>query len=288
MDLLLISISLIRSGLKMAVPLLMTALGEVFAERAGVINIGLEGIMLTGAFFSVWGSWVSGSVLVGILWGLTAAVALAALFALLCVLLPCDQIVTGAGVNLFALGLTGFLFRRVLGAQTGFELPKVVPYFFEIILGVFSLLLLLFFTRTYFGLRLRMVGEVPVAATTIGISVYRVRFGAVLFGGLMAGLAGSYLSLAHSSAFTEGMTSGRGFMALAIVIFGRWHPLGVVLASLFFGLALALQYQWQALGSLLPYQLVRMMPYLFTLTMLAVLGQKKGGAPAALGEPFRN
>lgn len=281
-----IELALLAAGVRLAIPLAFASMGELLAERSGVINIGIEGMMLVGAFFAFWGNFATGSALLGVLCGVGAAMAVALLFALLCVLLPCDQIVAGTGINLFALGLTGFLFRTFFGVHTRVPIDQAPIFPFELLLAFIFAALLLLFYGTYPGLAMRVAGETPLAAETVGFSVRRLRLGAVLFGGGMAGLAGAYLSTVHATAFTEGMTAGRGFIALAIVIFGRWHPIGVVAASLFFGLALAFQYQWQASGSALPYQLVRMSPYLLTLFVLALLGQKKGGAPAALGEPF--
>jgi len=279
-------IEFLAPTLRLALPLLLAAIGELVVERSGIINIGIEGMMLIGAFFAFWGCFVTGSVLFGVASGVFAGMMVALLFALFCVYFPCDQIIVGTGVNLLALGLTGTLFRFAFGFRTTAEVVPAPEAMFEIFFWAIPVLTYIFLRRTYFGLSLHAAGEAPHAVETMGHSVRKIRLCALLFGGAMAGLAGAYLSIVSSATFVEGMTSGRGFIALAIVIFGRWHPLGILAASLFFGWALSLQYQIQALGSKIPYQLIRMLPYVLTLAVLAILGQKRGGAPEALGKPF--
>ena len=298
--------AILHSTLVAATPLLLAALGATFSQRAGVINIGLEGLLLGGAFAGVIGSYWTGSPLIGVLCGASSGLCLSLIFAFLCVKLGANQIVTGVGVNLFAVGLTGVLYRGLFGV-TGQALvvetfsPIVLPglqnlpfggyVFFQhtIIVYIAFLLVplfhfLLFHTRG--GLQLRAVGEHPHAAETLGISVLRIRVSALLLEGILAGVAGSYLSLAYSNTFIEGMSAGRGFIALAVVIFGHWSPIGVLVAALFFGGATALQFQLQALGSTLPYQIMLMLPYLLTLVALASAGTKFM-TPAALGQEYR-
>lgn len=298
--------NLLASGVKLAAPLWLTATGETYAERAGVINIGLEGMMLAGAFAGMVVSYFSASPWLGLLAGMLAAMLLAAVFAGLTVYFQADQIITGAALNLVALGLTGFLFRHIFGVTgaaltaTSFptlELPDFAgipilgslvsrqPVLLYVACGVVPLAAFVL-NRTHLGLAIRACGEQPAAADTAGCNVFRLRFGCVLFGGVLAGAAGAYLTLAHANTFVEGITAGRGFIALALVIFGRWQPLGVFLASLFFGCANALQFQFQARGYDLPYQFFLMLPYLLTLLVL-VFSTRGSQAPAALGKAYR-
>ncbi len=298
--------NLLRSGGKLAAPLWLAATGETYAERSGVINIGLEGMMLAGAFTGMAAGFFTASPWLGLLAGVLAGIVLAALFGILTVYFFADQIIVGAGLNLMAAGLTGFLFRRIFGV-TGSALtvpsfePVTIPVLHQIpLVGAFfshqpALLYLalgllplasLILNRTQLGLAIRACGEHAAAADTAGLNVYRLRFACLLFCGGMCGAAGSYLSLAHANTFVEGMTAGRGFIALALVIFGRWQPWKIFLASLFFGCTNALQFQFQALGSKIPYQFFLMLPYILTLVVL-VLVSSKTSTPADLAKPYR-
>lgn len=296
----------IQAMLVASVPLLLAALGETLTQRAGVINIGLEGLLLSGAFAGMTGSYLTGSPTFGLLLGAISGVTLAALFALLTIGMGANQIVTGVSINLLALGMTGVCYREIFGVTgqalivTTFSplplpflstIPFLGPALFQHTPLVYLSLLLvpmlnyaLFHTRG--GLQIQAVGEHPQAAETLGISVRKIRTLVVLFGGMLSGIAGSYLSLAYSNTFIEGMSAGRGFIALAIVIFGRWRPIGVFFATLFFGGATAIQFHLQALGSSLPYQFVLMLPYLLTLVALACSNTTLS-APAALGEHYK-
>lgn len=297
---------LLHSTLVAATPLLLAALGEALVERSGVINIGLEGIFLIGAFAAMVGCYFTGSPFLGLLLGALSGVLLALLFACLTIGLGADQIVVGVSVNLLAAGLTGVLYRGLFGVTgqaltittfSAISLPFLgsVPFlgftlFQHTALVYFSLLLVplvwffLFYTRA--GLQLQAVGEHPKAAETVGISVSWTRTFTLIIEGLLGGIAGSYLSLAYSNTFIEGMSAGRGFIALAIVIFGRWHPVGILGAALFFGGATSLQFYLQALGSTVPYQFVLMLPYVLTLLALAFAGTRIS-APSALGQPYQ-
>jgi simple sugar transport system permease protein len=297
--------SLASSMVVMAVPLLLAALGELIAERAGVINIGLEGLLLTGAFAAMAGSYFSGSTVLGILLALLCGAALAALFAFFVVRQNANQVVAGTAVNLLALGLTGVAYRAAFGV-TGAALtiagsptapipllesvPILGPSFFrQPSLGYVAFALVpciaLGLSRTVPGLRLRMVGENPAAAEAQGVSVQRIRIAAVVACGVLAAAGGAYLAVAYARTFVEGMSAGRGFIALAIVIVGRYSAWGIVAAALFFGLATALQFHFQALGLSIPYQFFLILPYLLTLLVLAgYVGRTR--APAALGQPY--
>ena len=298
---------LLFTGVRLAVPLLLAALGETVAEKAGVINVGMEGMMLAGALAGFAASFAAHSPWAGAGAAALAGVTLAALFAALTVGLGADQVVVGTAVNILALGLTGVFFRaepQLNGATAASFAPLSLPFFHHsagaaVIAALFEqnalgwlawvlvpLLWLLLF-RTRWGLRLRATGERPSAADGAGVRVARVRIAATLVGGALAGLAGAYLSLGYTVGFGENMTAGRGFIALAVVILGRWNPFGVAAAALLFGLASALQFQFQASSTRFPYQFFLALPYL--LTLLALLGRSKlgGAAPAALGESYR-
>ena len=298
---------LLFTGVRLAVPLLLAALGETVAEKAGVINVGMEGMMLAGALAGFAASFAAHSPWAGAGAAALAGVMLAALFAALTVGLGADQVVVGTAVNILALGLTGVFFRaepQLNGATAASFAPLSLPFFHHsagaaVVAALFEQnalgwlawvlvpLLWLVLFRTRWGLRLRATGERPSAADGAGVRVARVRIAATLVGGALAGLAGAYLSLGYTVGFGENMTAGRGFIALAVVILGRWNPFGVAAAALLFGLASALQFQFQASSTRFPYQFFLALPYL--LTLLALLGRSKlgGAAPAALGESYR-
>jgi len=289
---------LTASALALGAPLLLAALGELMSERAGVLNIGVEGLMLTGAFAGMLGCYATGSPLIGMLAACTVAVAVGALFALWVITLDADQIVAGAALNLLALGATGVAYRAIFGV-TGAALtvatfqplavgdavafaPLRQPAPVYVALTLVPLTWFLLF-RSAFGLRLRASGEAPEVAESLGVPVVAMRWIAVLLGASLAGAGGGYLSLAYSNTFVEGMSAGRGFIALAIVVFGRWRPTGVLAGALLFGAASAAQFQLQAAGVLIPYHLLLMLPYVLTLAVLA-LATGMGAAPAALAQ----
>jgi len=292
------------AAVRLAAPLLLAALGELLVERAGVVNIGIEGLMLAGAFAAFAVAVASGSPAAGVAAGCLAATALGALFAGFAVLRRADQIVTGTALNLLALGATGLAARALypgaipaaptIGeiALPGLsELPGIGPVLFRqsgFVYASFALAaaIALFLARTRAGLRLRAVGEAARAADAEGVPVQAVRVAAVLAGAALAGIAGAALPLAQSNTFTENMTAGRGFIALACVIFGRWRAGGVVCAALFFGAATSLQYRLQARGFDVPYPVFLMLPYVVTLLVLA-LATGRARAPGDLGRPHR-
>jgi len=296
--------ALLEATLRLAAPLLLAALGELVVERAGVVNIGVEGMMLTGAFAGFATAVATGSPVFGAGVAVVAGCAVGGLFAVFAVVRKTDQIVVGMAINLLALGATGLAVRALYAGATptgptvsafpipgaaGFPLLGSVlfrqpPFVYAALSG--AVLVGLWLARTRQGLRLRAVGESARAADAEGVDVDRVRAAALLFGGAMAGLAGAALSLAQSDTFTEGMTSGRGFIALAVVIFGRWSAGGVALAALFFGGATALQFRLQAQGIDVPYPLFLMLPYAVTIAVLA-FGVGRVRAPADLGRPYR-
>ena len=299
-----VSAGLVAATLRFATPLAFAALGGIFSERAGVVNIGLEGMMLTGAFFGIWASVWSGSWVVGLLFAMLFGGLLALVHAFFSIHLRADQIVSGTAVNFLALGLTGYLFIYVYGSNgTPAELSRVpdvkipalrdIPFVGDVfgqlnlmIWLVFALLVVswVFLFKTPLGLRLRAVGEHPRAADTVGISVYGVRYAAVVVSGMLAALGGSYLSIGFVGSFSENMTAGRGFIALAAVIFGKWRPFGAFGACLLFGFASALRDRLQAEADVSA-NLLSTLPYLLTLVALVgVIGRSR--PPAAVGRPY--
>lgn len=297
-------VALLAATLRMATPLIFTALGGVFSERSGVVNIGLEGIMAAGAFFSISATISTKNPWIGLLAGILAGVMIAAIHALLSITLRADQTVSGVAINLFASGLTSFLIFKLYGTHGQTNSVKGIGYPTKFMRGipvvggllsgldwfVFLALILVgvsYFVlyKTPFGLRVRAVGEHPKAADTVGIKVYTTRYICVLLSGALAGLGGAYLSLGSIGLYKDGMTAGRGFIALAAMIFGNWKPVGAMWACLLFGLAQALQIQAQSFGWSLPTQFYTALPYL--LTMLALAGfVGKTQAPAEDGIPY--
>lgn len=292
----------LEGTVRTATPLGFAALGETVAERSGVINIGLEGAIIAGAF----GAFIAagtGSVWVGFAGAALGGVIVAAMFAVFAIRLRADQIITGTAVSLLSLGLTATLYRQLYGATGAaltiptmrvFEVPGLVsipvlgrPLFAQ---PPITYLLYVAFPavwwwtyRTYSGLGLRAVGEDPMAAIAAGVPATRMQTVAVLFGGALGGIAGGVLVIAQAGSFAEGMSAGRGFIAIAIVVLGRWHPLGVAAAAVVFGAASALQYLFQAMGWALPYQAFLVLPYVLTLLGLAGIAGK-ATAPASLGQ----
>jgi general nucleoside transport system permease protein len=300
---------LLASTLRFATPLAFAAVGGIISERSGVVNIGLEGMMLMGAFFGVWASIWSGSWVVGILMAMLFGGLLALVHAVFSIHLLADQIVSGFAVNLLALGLTGFLYSSIYptGIQGG-QVDRVpildlgfldsIPWignFLDTVFGSLSLLVWIMFAvvilasivlfKTTIGLRLRSVGEHPRAADAVGISVYRVRYVAVVVSGMLAALGGAFLSIGFVGTFAENMTSGRGFIALAAVIFGKWRPGWAFAATLLFGFGFALSIPLQREADVSS-SLLATLPYV--LTLIAVAGLiGRSIPPAAVGRPYR-
>jgi general nucleoside transport system permease protein len=295
----------LNSTVSMATPILLAALGELLGEESGVINIGIEGAMLSGAFFALAAAYFSGSVLIGLGAGIAAGVAINAILAALVVNLAVNQVVAGTALDILALGLTGVFYRKFFGI-TGQafivkplrllalypldRIPILGPALFDQNALVYLAFVLVPATwwvvsRTRYGLRLRAAGERPEAADALGLGVYQLRWHALIASGVMTGLAGAYLTLAYANTFVENISAGRGFVALAVVILGRWNPFGLMAAAILFGAAMALQFGLQALGTSMPYQLFLALPYALTLIVLALVGGQ-AAAPSALGEPY--
>ncbi len=270
-----------------ATPLIYAALGGVLSERSGVVNIGLEGILIAGAFTSVAVSGATGSPVLGALAGIVAGALLAAVLAFAATRLAVDQIVAGTGINIAALAAAGFGLVVIYG-QPGAsrEVPALGAAGSNVLVVlalVVAVVLQLALTRTPWGLHVRACGEDPSAAESAGIDALRTRFWAVVIGGGIAALGGVYLSLAELDLYSDGMTAGRGFIALAAVIFGRWTPLGATGAALFFGFFAALQFTLQRAG--VPSELLQALPYLAALVALAGFAGRVR-APAADGVPY--
>ena len=297
-------ISILATAVRMGTILLLAALGELIVERSGVLNLSVEGMMLSGAFGGFIGAYYTNSLWLGVLSAILAGLLVSALFGLLAIILQIDQTVSGLTVNIFAAGLTFYLYRALFPNVGATNIPALkpfselqIPFLSDIpiigkilfsqyalsYLAFFLMLLVTFYLyRTKSGLILRTLGENPRVVDMKGINVMRYRFMAVLFGGMMAGLAGSFITLASVGIFVADITSGRGWLAIAIVIFGDWKPVKILWASLFFGFIDALQMQLQALGVQLPFQLFLAMPYILT-TVAVFLARKRSGAPLALG-----
>jgi general nucleoside transport system permease protein len=281
-----IDVEFLRAVMLFATPLLVAAIGELVVERAGVVNIGIEGMMLAGAV----GAWL-GNVYAGPAAGVAAGVAsgmIAGLvFAAVVLAFAADQIVTGTGINLLALGATGLLFRRFEGTAGEIELRVIAPAWLALVVPVLAAALWVFFTYTRAGLELVAVGESPAAADAAGVAVNRRRLAAILFGAACAGLAGAYLSTMRVRGFAENMTEGLGFLALAIVIFGRWNPWWVLAGGLFFGLVRAYADRLIVRGGFQGHvsPLFQMLPYVVSLMVLAGFAGRSRG-PAALGKAY--
>jgi simple sugar transport system permease protein len=291
----------LAAAVRVTTPLLFAATGETLSERSGVINLGIEGTMLAGALAaalgaSEWGPWG------GLLAALVAGMMTAGVFALLAIGARADQIITGTAITLAAIGLTGTIYRRAFGEEgAGLSIPTFPPLripglasipvlgpaLFEqpmptylALAGLPVVWWLLF--RTRLGLALRATGEAAAMARAVGVRTRLMRAGATVVGGGFAGLGGATLVLAQVGTFAERMTAGRGYLAIAIVVLGRWHPLGVALAAFVFGVASAMQFLFQALGTRVPYQIFLMLPYLLILLALAgAVGRVR--APGDLG-----
>ncbi len=297
---------LISAAIRLGTPLLLAGLGEIISEQAGILNIGLEGMMLSGAFAGYYATVVTGNPWVGLLAALLAGMFLALIHAWASIDLHGDQVVSGVALNIIALGLTSYLNRLIFGTEiTPIQINTLpvwtIPGLKEIpLLGdslftqpslVFIALLLVpiirfLFRKTSLGLVIHAAGEYPLAAESMGISVRRVRYLTVMVAGALAGLGGAFLTIAQYGVFSNGMTSGRGFIVLAIVILGKWNPIGVLFASMLFGLANGVQMRLQALGYKVPYQFLLMLPYALTIiTLLGVVGKTR--APSALGKPYK-
>lgn len=282
------TLALIASTIRLATPLILAALGGLYSERAGIINIALEGLMLAGAFTAAVVTYYTRNPWIGLLAAMAAGVIVAGIHAVACIRYKADQVVTGTAINILFLGvpalLSGALFDST-GATPQIpqeDLLQTAPIIIAFLLVPLTWYVL---NRTPFGLRLRAVGENPEAADTAGVNVARIRYTGVLLSGALAAVGGAYLSIGQSSLFTRNMTAGRGFIALAALIFGKWRPVQTMLACLLFGLAEAVAIQMQGVGNI-PVQFIQIIPYVLTIVVLAgFIGLSR--APRSLGIPYQ-
>ncbi len=296
---------LLLSTLRMATPILIVAIAELYSERAGLVNIGLDGIMAFGALAGFLTSYQTGNPYLGILAGALGGMLINMVYAFSTITLGAPQIVFGMAINIFAPAMASFINKLFFGssstlAQATLMSPLPIPGLSHIpfigkilfnhpLIVYFAYLLVpltvLFFSKTTIGLNYKAVGEYPKAAESSGIHVVWVKYQASLICGALAGIGGAYLTTSYISTYSDGVVAGRGFIALTAVIFGRWMPGGILMAALFFGFTDALQLRFQVLNSATPYQLLAMIPYLSTLFVLIFFWNKKAG-PAASGKPY--
>lgn len=291
-------------SIRMSIPLLFPSLGGLIAQKAGVYNFGLEGMMLCGAYFGYYGSYKTGNPWIGLLLGMLSGVILGLLLAFTSISLRVSQLVTGLGIGFFSLGITGYLFRLVglttedsaaaLFGSVNFGKLRAIPVIGDIFLShnwmvyagiIFVILIAWFFYRTTAGLNFRAVGENPQVAETAGVNVIVNRYLAVVVSGVLASLGGAFITLTQTAYFTENITAGRGWIAISAIVLGKFSPWGVLLACLLFGAADAAQMQIQVMNLGVPYQFLLMIPYI--MAMLAMVGfVGKVRSPAAMGKPY--
>lgn len=291
-------------SIRMSIPLLFPSLGGLISQKAGVYNFGLEGMMLCGAYFGYYGSYVTGNPWIGLLMGMASGGLLGLLLAFTSIHLRVSQLVTGLGIGVFSLGITGYLFRLIgissanpaatLFGNINFGKLGSIPVIGEIFLShswmvyagiVLVILIAWFFYQTTPGLNFRAVGENPQVADTAGVNVILNRYLAVVFSGILASMGGAFLTLTQTAYFTENISAGRGWIAISAIVLGKFNPWGVLLACLLFGAADAAQMQIQVMNLGVPYQFLLMIPYI--MAMLAMVGfVGKVRSPAAMGKPY--
>lgn len=299
-------ISMLSGSLRLSIPIAFGSLGGTLCERSGIVNMGLEGIMLSGAFAAVYGSYISGSAFVGLLFAVIIGMVLGLVHATLTVWFKCEHVLAGLGINMFANGMTIVLLQYIWGSKGKssmvaglglWEIPLIsdIPIIRDVIGTVSPLLLLLIICmlamqimlfRTTFGLRIRVTGENPYVAAAMGVDVYRTQYICEILGGIFAAVGGAYLSIGDVPLFSKDMVAGRGFIAVAIVILGGWKPTGAVVGSIIFGAAQSLQIRLQD-AQVAP-QIVQMLPYVITIVTLLIMKvlKKKNQAPAAEGTHY--
>ena len=298
--------NLILAGVRMATPLIFLALAELYSQRAGLVHIGLEGLASIGSLVGFLVSLITGSPLLGMAAGAAAGILVNMIYAYATITLCAEQIVYGMAINIFAPALAAFIYRVYFGAGSELvqvalmetvaipglkDIPFLGPLLFDQTPMVYLAYALVIFTAIYLnktksGLNFKAVGEHPKAAATLGINVIGVRYAASVICGALAGMGGAYLTTCYTTTYVDGNVAGRGFIALAAVIFGRWSAGGVLLACLFFGFCDALQIRLQVGSFGVPYQFFQMIPYLATVVVLGIIGMRKAG-PKASGKPYR-
>jgi simple sugar transport system permease protein len=301
-----IVVGIIASGIRLSAPILFAGLGEKIAERSGVLNLGIEGMMLMGAFTGFMGTYITGNYVVGIIMAMASAAALAGLKGFMSITIRTNQLAAGLAIWLLGTGLAALLYRLTFGVQTiapSVELmPKIyiaglsdIPGIGPILFGhdpmVYIAFLLVplthyFIFKTNLGLKIRTVGENPKQADALGVNIYKIRYLAVILGGALAGVGGAYFSIVQTGYFLENVTGGAGWIALALVIFGRWKAYWITAGAFIFGMVDAFQLGLQATGADIPFQFLLMLPYLIPIAILAGM-HKRRGAPAALAIPYK-
>ena len=283
-----LKLSILYSTVRMATPLLLAALGGLFSERSGVINIALEGLMLAGAFTSAVVTYYAGNPWIGLLAGIGAGIFISVIHAVACIQFDSDQVVTGTAINILMFGIPTLLSGALFGTTGSTpQIPRANLLPNAPVVIAFALVPFVWYVlyRTPLGLRLRAAGENPEAADTAGVSVSRLRYSGVLLSGALAAIGGAYLSIGQSSLFTRNMTAGRGFIALAALIFGKWRPVQTMLACLLFGFAEAVAIRMQGVIPHVRVEYIQIIPYVLTMIVLAgFIGASR--APRALGRPY--
>lgn len=296
-------LTLLSGMVRVAIPISFAALAGMLSERVGIVNMGLEGIMLIGSFFGVVGSYLSGNAWIGLLFAIASGAVMGLVLAVLTVGFKCEHVLAGLGINMFASGVTVVLLQAIwdskgksaMVAGLGkWKLPvisqipivksiigNISPLFYLLVVCVILLWVLLY--RTPLGLRIRVIGENPELAGTMGVNVYLVQYVFVIISGMLAAVGGAYLSIGDIDMFSKDMVSGRGYIALGMVILGNWKPTWVALAGLVYGFAESMQFRLQAVS--IPPQLVQMLPYVFTILVL-LFARRKSMAPAASGKHY--
>lgn len=299
--------NLLLASVRMATPLIFVSLAELYSQRAGLTNIGLEGLATIGSLVGFMVSLLTGSPMLGVLAGMLAGILVNMIFAYATISLCAEQIVYGMAINIFAPALAAFIYRVYFGSGSDLVQVKLMStlastlnitpnnFFTKLLLDqtfmVYLAYALVVFTAIYFnrtksGLNYKAVGEYPKAAATLGIDVIKTKYLASVICGALAGMGGAYITTCYTTTYVDGNIAGRGFIALAAVIFGRWSAGGVLLACLFFGFCDALQIRLQVASFGLPYQFFQMIPYVATVVVLALIGMKKAG-PKSCGKPYR-
>lgn len=298
--------NLLLACVRMATPLIFIALAELYSERAGLVNIGLEGLASIGALVGFLICYITKSPILGVLAGAASGILVNLIYAFATITLCAEQIVYGMAINIFAPALGSFIYRIYFGAGSELaqgvlmktvaipflkDIPFIGPLLFDQTPMVYFAYLLvivtaIYFNRTKSGLNYKSVGEFPRAAATLGIDVIGTKYLACIICGALCGIGGAYLTTCYTNTYSDGVISGRGFIALAAVIFGRWSGAGILGACLFFGFCDALQIRLQVMGYGVPYQFFQMIPYVATVVVLAAMGMKKAG-PKAKGKPYR-
>lgn len=297
---------LLAAALRMATPLILAALGEIIAERSGILNLGVEGMMLMGAIAGFLGTYITGNPWIGILLAILIGGLMGLLKGFFSITLSANQVLSGIGIYFAGMGLSSLIYRFTFGIGNAPVLtvgidPISIPVLSEIpILGEFlfkqdilvylaiflTILITLFLSRTTLGLNIRAVGESPKTADSLGVNVYLTRYICIILAGMLAGLAGAYMTVAHLKVFWDNMTVGRGFVAIAIVYFGKWNPTRTLFGGLLFGAAYALQVRLQATAFPFPHQFLLMLPYVLVIAVLLLVARGAKG-PAALTLPYR-